>query len=368
MYRVKLIFTTVLFFYIFNFPSLAQDNICLQNRTVFDFGSGAIKAKSVMYNTCDNKIERELGEASYANNFADCILESDDSSLSNHCIDKAVIAVDFIQNDLSLDCTKNKCFGVATAWARLASNTDKLIAVMSDKNIKIEVLSQNLEGEYGFKAAATNYLRSRQARYEKLTEQDKLEMMKELFVIDIGAASFQMSCLDEEGDVFVHNGNYGVVSYEHALKARLRGHYTANSPYFHGKALEHALLMSISDLGEPINNNEKAINILNSLKAKNRLYVIGIGSVFNGAIHKEMKLPNVLKKEHLVAATKKFKSKSFANVKKTVFPYLNRDYFSSAQASLISVYGIMSGAKIEEINIINVSINDYIISNSSFWK
>ncbi len=363
MNKCRLLFIALLLNLICISPVLYAGE-CLEERAVFDFGSGAIKAKYVIFDKCKNEIEKRIGEKDLVNKFADCLLESYDRSLSRQCISKAVEVVNTLQRDLDINCHEIKCVGVATAWARLVSNTQTLFNAMKNKNIDIKILSQKTEGVFGFKAAAMHYIKNSLST-KKLSAAEELNIMNNIFVIDIGAASFQFSFIDK-GEVFVHNGEYGVVSFDYLLKNKLK-HKNTSSPYLEGEKLKNALNLSLINLGRPIKENSKILSLIKDLKMKNQLVVLGIGSVFNGAIYNEMGLPQVLKKEHLIDNANKFKSFSIDDIKANIFPNLKSDYASTAQTSLISIHGIMEGASIDEITITNVSINDYILSHSEFW-
>ncbi len=348
--------------------SIDNPENCLEKRAVFDFGSGALKAEGIVFNKCTNKQVNKLGEYNKPNKLSICIMHSGNNTLTPECINKSLDNLNELENMLGVNCKLDKCLGIATAWARNAKNANVLIEAVAKKNIKIEILSQETEGNYGFHAAIQQHIQSLNNK-EQYANVDLDDLAKNFIVFDIGGGSFQLSYLDQDNKVHVHKGKYGVESFEHLLREKLQYPAKQEYPYFDNNLLNKAVTIATTELGSELKRDNKITKTIHSFQndSNELTSVIAIGSVFNTAVHHEMQLPTFVTKNEIFSAAQKFAKQTISSLNKNIFPKLKPGFITTAQSSLITIYGIMNSTGMNELHIVDAHITDYIMSNPKFW-
>lgn len=341
---------------------------CTEKRAVFDFGSGALKAEAILFDKCINKQITKLGEHVAPNKLSKCIINSGNDTLSEKCITESINIINNIESKLSLDCKSDKCLGIATAWARKAKNSSALIEAIAKKNIKIEILSQETEGEYGFHAAVQQYIQSLSNK-EQYANINLDELARNFIVFDIGGGSYQLSYLDKDNKIHVHKGKYGVESFDYLLREKLQYSEKQEYPYFDTNLLNKAVNIATTELGSELKYDTKITNTIHTFQndSNELTSVIGIGSVFNVAVHSEMQLPAFVTRNEILLAAQKFTKQTISSLNKNIFPKLKPEFITTAQTSLITIYGIMNSTGMDELHIVDAHITDYIMSNAKFW-
>ncbi len=345
LFLVLLVFTGLIVFY------LISSHVCTEKRYSFDIGSGSIKAKAALVNHCKGVLVENLGNYVVHNKFVNCLINSNGTNnISVDCFNKGLAAVDDIEHHYGIKCSEEKCAGVATAWARQATNSDNIIQGFRDKHINVEIVSQEQEGEIAFKSARAH------KDVKRVSE-------KNIIVWDIGAGSFQLTTLDDEGKLHVYHGATGIETYEQVIRSKYKIHQSDELPYLTDAQLKEALETASKDVGNLVLNDPVIAKKLMDPKVK----VFTMGRPMYWGLKIDLELPANLNKEKLVDTALKFSGKT-ADEMKTLYHNLPDHFIYSAQASLVVIYGIMNGAGIKEINILDSTMNDYVLTEPKFWQ
>ena len=345
----------IIFFIIFSF--LAQyflyHKFCLETRYAFDFGSGAIKSKAVEFDVCINKTHKVFGQFDKPIKFINC-LKLDDNRvyfIDEKCLNRATIEFNNFEEEYNISCKKSKCAGVATAWARKASNVKTIIDALAKQGVQMKILSQHDEGIYAFNAVI------------KSGEIDNIDS-KDVIVWDIGGGSFQLSMLDENNKVYVYHGAHGIESFEKEIRNVLHNNLYNHSPFFSNEALKIAMNYAYEKYGHPILQDKV---ILKKFKDNPKVKIYAIGGPMTKGLKKQMYVPKTATLENLYKTAKIFEDRSEGDVYWNSFPELPIHYVKSAQISLILIHGIMKGIGVNQINILDTSISDYVMYEKELW-
>lgn len=354
--KFVLIKLVILFSIIFSFLAhhYLYHEFCIETRYAFDFGSGAIKSRAVDFNVCTNKIHKIFGQFDKPIKFIHCLVPSKNGShhVDEKCINRAIIEFNNFESEYNISCHKNKCAGVATAWARKADNIDIIIKGLENHGVRMKVLSQMDEGIYGFNAV--------------LNSPDVAGIdPQNLIVWDLGGGSFQLSMLDEAGNIHVYNGPHGVESFERELRRELNLPSDSPMPFFAGEELEKALEYVYEKYGRAILEDEI---IAAKLKNNPKVQVYAIGNPMTKGIKKQMYVPQHATLEDLKSTAQLFEYRAADDVYWNSFPELPTHYVKSAQVSLILIHGIMQGLGVKEIDIIDTTLADYVLYEKGLWR
>ncbi|MCE2992266.1 MAG: hypothetical protein LW825_05030 [Candidatus Jidaibacter sp.] len=346
----------ILFTIIFSFLAhhYLYHEFCIETRYAFDFGSGAIKSKAVQFNACTNKIHKIFGQFDKPIKFIHCLVPSENGAhhVDEKCINRAIIEFNNFESEYNISCHKNKCAGVATAWARKADNIDVIIKALESNGVKMKVLSQKDEGIYGFNAVLNS------PDVEGVAPED-------LIVWDLGGGSFQLSMLDEKGDIYVYHGPHGVESFERELREKFELPASADMPFFSGAELEETFEYVYEKYGRAILEDQV---IADKLKNNPKIKVYAIGGPLTKGIKKQMYVPQHATLLDLKSTAFVFENRSADDVYWNSFPELPMHYVKSAQISLVLVHGIMQGLGVDKIDIIDTTLADYVLYEKDLWR
>jgi exopolyphosphatase/guanosine-5'-triphosphate,3'-diphosphate pyrophosphatase len=327
---------------------------CLEDRYAFDFGSGAIKAKAVSFDTCSNKIHKVFAQYDKPVKFANCMVKKESGhgfEINRQCIQQAMIEFNNFEDELHISCQKDKCAGVATAWARKADNVDIIIDSLRAIGVKIKVLSQEEEGLYGFYSVV-------KSRTTSDTD------VQDIIVWDIGGGSFQLATLDENNKLHVYHGPHGVESFERELRLVKNLPHTDKSPFFVSTELDDALNYAYEKYGKPVTLDPV---IYKKLATNKNIKVYGIGGPMTKGFKKQMYIPATMKQDDLVRTAKIFEHKTPEEIKNRYFPEVPGHYTASAQISCILVHGVMKGAGIKTVEILDNTLSEYVLYDKTLW-
>lgn len=329
---------TLLFICLFS-NAFASD--CIQKKVTIDIGSGSIKSAGFVYDSCNKTIKQRLGSYDQHLKYELCIVDENGEKVIKHeCIDQTREIAQNIKNHYSVNCgEEGKCYGVATAWARKASNSQDVLDVYRSEGMDVKLLSQAEEGELGFKTVVS------------ILEYGKED--QDLIVFDIGGASFQLSTKNPEGKIEVLNGSDGVESFN----KRMKKHFGEKTTYLTESQIKELGKKIIPELKAELETNKALVS-----KIKSKKYdVIAIGRPMYVGMRYQMDFPQTFHKKQVLETALKFSNKTSQEAHK-VFPKIADHFILAAQASLIYVYYIMEATGIEEMTIAVARPTDYLVT------
>lgn len=330
---------------------LFKPNPCETTRIAFDLGSGAIKSEAAVINTCENKIVKILDHAVSPIKLANCMQDDGHGPyLEQHCIEQSLKAFFEIQDHYKYSCAEVECSGIATEWARQVSNSQVLINLLKEHHINIKVVDQQTEGEIGFKSAFLD---------PKHPDLDK----NKIVVWDVGGASFQLSTIDQNNQLYVFEGRLGVEVFEGKLREVLNKARDSNHPFLNKQEIDEAITEGKKILDHNLIKNSFASEKIESHQAQ----VLAIGRPFIAANHLQMGIPIKFTKQDLLDNAYKFIGKTHKDITTEVFPDLADHYVRSAQVALIMMYVIMDAIDVEEATTINSTMTRPIFLEPEFW-
>lgn len=329
------------------YPLIGLADDCIETRYSFDVGSGAIKTTGNKVDKCKGEILEKLGEHNIHIKYESCMQSKDNNLIiSQDCINQTKEAIKDIEKAYDMDCATSRCAGVATAWARKAANASELLKLFKAEKIDIEVLPQEDEGELGFYTAKTHMI-------AKDTMNDKM------VVWDLGGGSFQFSTLDDNGEIHVYNGMYGVESFDKILRKTFSSN---EGVYFDKENIDKAIDFTVKKIGNKIRKDQV---IRNKVRTTD-VVVFAIGRPMYRGIRETLNFEEVVTKQQIYNAALTFSGKSIPEVK-TMYPILPDHYVKQSQPALILIYSIMEGLGIDRIHILNAKASDYISIDERYW-
>ncbi|ETN98295.1 hypothetical protein RFI_39213 [Reticulomyxa filosa] len=331
----------------------AKDS-CLEKRYVFDIGSGSTKSKAYLVNKCLSKVIKSIGEINKHVRYQDCISSSfDKKTITKKCLDEGLKALKSIESGYKIDCNKEKCAGFATAWARDARNSEDVLSIFKEENIHIIPISQQEEGELGFKTAIFD------------PEIRETIDPKKVIAWDIGGGSFQLSALDNSGIVYTHEGQYGIFDLFQEIREKFpkAGHNVNKERYFEKDELEAIFKYTSNKVSQEL---AKDNFITSKLKDKDTR-VIGIGRIMYLGLRHQLDATNPVTKAKIKCLAYEFTNISVEEAKKK-YPKLPEHFASLVQQSLILIYGIMDSAGIDKFEIVNSTLTDHVAIDQDYWN
>ena len=316
---------------------------CVEERVSFDFGTGFIKGKIGVVDKCQRKIIATREFAEIKNQLVPCFVKNNENEIiiSEVCFASTLEKFIKLKQVLGVDCKKQTCKSIATAWARRAVNSEQLIEELNFHGANVRKISQNEEGSTALKAVL-GYL------HNKKFESD-------LIVFDIGGGSFQISTFDSEGKVVVYLGNEGIESYHKVLKSKLG---LPNDRFLNAEEGEKVINQSKKDFGSSL---KYSAVIDSKIKSSKNVFAIG-GPIQKGLMY-QLNSGRIINDNVLVQLASKFNNKSLHEVMSESYPNLRGDYALTAQFSCYMLAGILRGAEITEMTISDATLNDYVLIN-----
>lgn len=332
--------------------SVYANNQCLENRYVFDIGSGSTKSKAYLVDKCEGKIVKNIGEHNKAVHYHDCIAVSHDKkTITKQCLQDGYKAVKDIEAKYGIDCHKEKCAGIATAWSRDARNSDDLLDIFKKENIHILEVSQQAEGELGFKTAI-NDPEIQGIRPERIVSWD------------IGGGSMQLGTMHDR-KIHIFEGDYGIIDFFHTVRTHFpkEGYSASKERYFGKDELDKILHFTANTIGDKVMQDKVIKRKLHQKDVK----VVGIGRIMYLGIKDELGVQNPVKKEQIKALIYEFADISKEEAKQK-FPRLPDYFVMLVQQALIIVYSVMESAGINELYIVDSTMTDQIAIDKTLWK
>ena len=170
-------------------------------RAAFDFGSGKIKVQVADVDTESHKILQSLYAEDIVVQLSEDAAQHPEGQFSEKIKKQAIAATQSLkQKALALGAVEFS--GVATEAYRKAPNSKELIAkYLSDLDIPVKIISQTEEGKSGFLALIAE------------TNLDPDQVIS----WDIGGGSFQVTYLDDEGNIQVYMAPFGRSTAKNAI-------------------------------------------------------------------------------------------------------------------------------------------------------
>lgn len=314
---------------------LENSNGNLELRVALDVGSGGTKASAGIYDNFKKDYVLQLGNQKKAVGYQKHVSESVDGSLSSEFMNQGLHSLFEIIDSYKIAGIENiKVSGIATAWARNASNTDEYLGILNNNGICIRVASQIEEGELGYKAAT--YLSAD---------------TKNVGVFDIGGGSFQI--IHKEDDYLkVLEGPYGASNFANDVKEYLS--WEKDSDFFFDDTDVKVAL----DFAK-----EKLSKVLDKQSFET---VEGIGGFLNFSI-KPLVGSDSVTREDLDNIISIFNGLSKSEAME-IFPHLTDKFVGYVQTNLILLDAIMETAGINEIHFNTNTTAEYILHTEEFWQ
>lgn len=318
-------------------------------RIAFDVGSSTTKAKAGVY--CDDELVKGFGMdyklmpyQEYLNKNSNTLPE--DAKTIGQATMKSLIRYFYsLSSDKDIDV---KVAGIASAWARRASNADDYLDSLSNSMINLEIISQDKEGEIGYKSVIAN------AAF--LDDSDK-----DIVVCDIGGGSFQIS-FDLLNDIKVYHGQFGSVNFFDSVKKTL-GHTSTEDNYrfLSSSEVDLARELSVSNIEKPLESFKKVF-----LDNKNNIYIKGIGQFLNDGI-RQFFSNDIIYRSKLEDLMYKF-SDMTAEDAIEMYPNIKEEYVYNYQTNMILLYSVMKALNVEELDLIDATPMDYLLADKEVWS
>lgn len=350
---VNFIFFALLIFSIPLSAKYTQEKVCYENRYAFDIGTGTVKSRAVVFNVCTNKVVETLGKFEKLTHFEACMVNDETGAvtLTPECVNRTNFDFEKFQYEYNMDCNKDKCFATATAWARKVNNDQEVAGLLKKQGIEMKVLSQEEEGEVAFKSVLGS------AEFANVAPEN-------LVVWDIGGGSFQFSTLDEKGKIHVFQGADGVESFDKLIRKLFVKPQSLEYPFFDDAEIERSVDYVSKNYGRKLAEDP----VFAAKFSDPNTVLVGVGGPMNKAMIDHIQLPRVITPEIIKDAIHTFKGKTAEHVKESLYPRLPNHFLRSAQSLLIIHYGIMVGAGIEKVQISDLGLVDYVVTEKSFWR
>lgn len=178
----------------------------LVRRAAFDFGSGKIKMQVADVETDTGKIVFSVYTDDVVVLLSEDAAKSPEGSFSEEVQKRALAATSKLKQK-ALDLGATQFRGLATEAYRKASNGKDLIGkYLSELQIPVEIISQTAEGVNGFLALVT---------------ENNLNP-KQVVSWDIGGGSFQVTYVDDAGEIQVYMAPFGRSTTKNAILTHVK--------------------------------------------------------------------------------------------------------------------------------------------------
>jgi len=333
-----------------------QNDSCTEIRTIFEIGSGSVKAKKAKVNTCKSIVIKTLSQASKVLLLQEQLDKSDDkSTLSKNTINTLVKTIDTLQQKLNVNCKKLQCVAIGTAALRKAKNSSKLLNILKKQlNVQGFIISQAEEGNLGYLSTIANI-------------HDKSVNAKNIMVLDMGGGSTQLiyntQHLTKTVNAQIGSQNFKSMVIEYVKDYRITEVTTPNP--LTKQETQQTKELANKVIGELFLSSPSIRYIL---KTNKNLRVIGIGNLLNKmipSIFNQKKMDSI----QLSAIDNEinkliFKGDFFIQSNyKRVYP----SYVSEVVTDLILVHSIMKNLQLNKIQIMDIDNNDGILISNEYW-
>lgn len=304
-------------------------NECEAIRAAFDIGSGTTKMKVAKVNTCEQKIIEMLVEAQEKISYKEALKASEENTLSLDILTKGAQALNRLKIKAQ-EFNPEIYIGSATSAFRTAINGEQARKILETKtDIRIKVISQELEAKIGFVAAA------------QLVSAD----LNKIVVWDIGGGSMQITTLDPNGAFDIYKGKVASVSFKnHVIEQvqykNLTETTTPNPISSADYNLARRDAFAIASL--------TTSRVLRDKLKKDDTVVIGIGGVHHYSISSNISDRGVYTRDEL--------TDRLANILGKTDEEVGGEYADSDVSNAILVKGFMDGLYINEVYTGNINL------------
>lgn len=361
--------------------TVETQNSCIVKFLVIDVGSSTTKSILYTKDTCNSNktIEKKTLNKNYP--YQACLSDTNDNVLPKRCIEEGAKAIASIKDHFDLDCeTNSQCKAIATGWARNTENIHEWLDEV--KKIKVDpiVATQNHEGEMKLHAM-----------------KNTLDIPDGPFIaFDIGGASFQLSWIDEKGEVQHYNSQYGTDNFTHDLQAKflsdedqkcvharnnitllqngdktdknaLQNAFVQQNSFcspvslttVHPKELNKVIDYAAEVIGSPINHDVKLQNFIQ----KHKPVIYADSLLFSLGIRKQLGFDkDIITIDDVYKIMLSVSGMTYSQVKAT-YKNLPDICINTTQPSMLILYAIMQSLKIHEIHMVQTDYMEHFVDS-----
>lgn len=295
---------------------------CEERRAAWDLGSGSIKVKAAIVNTCELKIVKVLLDESQKSNFKEDLDRSATKEFRETTRAEARRFITQMKAKLK-DLEVEKHLGVATAAFREARNGQEYLDSLNrELGINVKMITQKEEGMWGYNAAQTKLPRVGQ----------------KAIVWDIGGGSQQIVTPAENGQILVIESTNASVSFKNWLLRETKKKGPSPNPLTKADAdlgLAHA-----TKIGQELKSQ---------LPASAGTEAYGIGGVHSVSLVNRMKKMSYSTDDLEKAVVRSLGQTDAA---------LKSPFAATEVTNLVFVLGMMKGLGLEKVHSLKVSLTD----------
>lgn len=295
---------------------------CEEKRAAWDLGSGSIKVKAALVNTCELRILKVLLDESQKTNFKEDLDRSKTKEFRSTTQQQARQFITKMKSRLDqMDVEKN--VGVATAAFREAKNGQQFLdSIKAEFGIEISLITQQQEGVWGYNAAQTKMQRPG----------------INILVWDIGGGSQQLVTSAATGQLIVTESPWASVSFKNWLLKDLKRKGSSPNPLTRAE-LERAVTQA-EKVGQQLRQDLPEIQ---------NVEVYGIGGVHSSSLANRMK-KTVYTTDDLLSVIEQSVGLTDSALKSP--------YAATEVSNLALVLGLMKGLGFQKVNTLKVTLTD----------
>lgn len=328
------------------------ESIPLELRLVFDIGSGGTKFMLGIIDIQNRKIVKILQEGGIVMPYQKCISESPNGkTLTKECMDQGLAS---LMKIVSIYGTKDikllNNAGIATAWARNAENINEYLSILKTHGFNIVVLSQQAEGEIGYKAAESHYM--------PCAGENRMAV-----VWDIGGGSYQLSAKEKDGSIYVHHGKYGSSNFNKKVKQYIAKKYDIpEGKLWSERELKAAEEFAKKEVTDQISQDKHLLDLM----VDKCVDFVAIGQFMNLGVKPLVGNSDFIVEHKIDKVLESTYDKTLGEAAK-LFPSRSVDFLPVIQSDLILAKAIMHGIGKENFTVLNAKSVDYVATDKSFW-
>lgn len=318
---------------------------CIEKKYVFDIGSGGIKVMGYKVDICKKMINKVIANDYYTLPLQKFISESKDGNIiPQEYINYGENAILALEKNNNINCKKDRCIAIATAWARNAINSNELLEKIEAQGVNVIILSQHNEGKLSFDSTV-------------LLNNINHDQEKNLLVFDLGGGSFQLNDLDEKKDLRVFKGQYGMFNFKALVREKF--------PNFKNTDLQEVKDFALAEIGQKIKEDPY---LLKKIK-NNDTITIGVGAFMTLGMKEQLLMGEEVTVPKVEEAIGKIYGKSKKQIIKE-FPDIKIEHAKDSLYSLLIIYAVMESTGISKIKIAKSSgqFNEYLALMDSELK
>ncbi len=325
--------------------SVVNRDECTMHAYVFDIGSGASKSYKYHIDSCGGAVEKRIIDSKVVHlQYQQCIDEGAANILDAECIEKGRNSIREFEEYYGIDCASASCFGVATAWARNALNSDAILDLYQDAGIELEIIDQSTEGQLAYDAIIAS-LKHIPYNIER----------EGLLVLDLGGGSHQVS-YEKDGKLHVFSGKYGNANFYDAIVKRFGPDvFTAYGVdgYFKAEMLDEIMQFGAETVGKELREGVE-------IDAK---ALIGLGRTLYIYLNNNLKLEYIVTKDKLKEKIVELSGLSQEEAYERYNLGAVRSFVPFMQSSLLLIYSILEGLDMNVLYTVDVKITDSVLEN-----